>query len=603
VWALGVVLYEMAAGSRPFSGSTGYELSSAILSQPPRALPAGVPPALAAVIERCLAKEPDRRYQRAGDVRSALEAMQQGSAPAAWPPWRAALVAHRWSVLLAVVSSAIIVLAGLDVGGVRSRVLGGGNGSKAIRMAVLPFANLSGDPEQEYLSDGLTQEMIAQLGRLHPETLSVIARTSVMRYKNGTTPVDQIGRELKVDYVLEGSARREGGRVRISAELIHTGDQTQLWADSFEREMSGILALQNDVARRVAESLAVELLSSERTRLAQARAVNPEAYDAALRGRAQVGTLTPAGLDAAERYFELALEKDPGSAIAHAGIADVWASRQQMGITLPGEAGPKARAAALKAIALDDTLAAVHDTLAAILAWTDWDWAGAEREYQRAIEIDRNSVDARRGYSHVLLILGRHDEAMRQIERAVELDPVGAMTLSFYAIALQGTHRYDESIGQARQALRLDPDQPVAQSALMLALHESGRYDEVIKVAKEFYDDWWPDVGQALVRGYADAGYTAAWRRAADVQVSRHGEEPGVSADAASCFMFAGETARALEWLEKAVVQRDPNAPYVDCTPLWDPLRTDPRYQALLRKMNLVPAVPTGTPPPGGAAR
>jgi serine/threonine-protein kinase len=601
IWALGVVLYEMVAGGRPFGGTTGYELSSAILNEAPKALPEGVPAGLAAVIERCLAKAPAQRYQRAGEVRSALEAVASGSEVSAWPGWRSSLRANRWPVVLAAASAALVLVAGLDLGGVRSRLLGGGDG-RSIRMAVLPFANLSGDPEQEYLSDGLTQEMIGQLGRLHPETLSVIARTSVMRYKDGKTPIDQIGRELKVDYVLEGSARREGTRVRVSAELIHTGKQTQLWGDVFEREMSGVLALQRDVAQKVAESLALRLLPAERERLASARPVNPEAYEAVLKGHAQLGALTRESLDAAERYFELALEKDPGSAIAHAGIADVWVCRQQMWITLPREAGPKARAAALEAMALDDSLAAVHETLAALLGWTDWDWAGAEREYRRAIEIEPNSAGARMAYSHALLILRRPDEAMRQIERAVELDPVSEMTLSFYAVVLLCTDRFDDSIAQARQALRLQPAHGVAQNALWLALHASGRYDEVITVKKDFYDDWWPEVGQALVRGYPDAGYAAAWRRAAHVQVSRHDEEPGSAFDAAECFLFAGETARALEWLEKAVVQRDPNAPYVNCLPLWSPLRSDPRFRALLGRMNLQAAAPAGTPPPAGAA-
>ncbi len=244
VWALGVVLYEMAAGRRPFRGDTSYELSSAILSQPPAPLPATVPGPLAAVIERCLGKAPAQRYQRGGEVRAALEAVASGETLPPWPALRAWVVCHRGQTLLTCASALLAVLVGLDVGGVRSRVLGGPGGAQAIRMAVLPFANLSGDPQQDYLSDGLTQEMIAQLGRLHPETLSVIARTSVMRYKKTETPIDQIGKELGVQYVLEGSAQKEGGRVRVSAELIQVKDQAQLWADTFERELSGALALR-----------------------------------------------------------------------------------------------------------------------------------------------------------------------------------------------------------------------------------------------------------------------------------------------------------------------------------------------------------------------
>jgi eukaryotic-like serine/threonine-protein kinase len=597
VWSLGVVLYEMAAGRRPFAGDTGYEVSSAILNQSPKALPAGVPPPLAAIIERCLAKEPSQRYQRTGEVRSALEAMQQGSAPAAWPPWRAALVANRWGVLLAVVSSVIIVLAGLDVGGVRSRLLGTGNGSKAIRLAVLPFANLSGDAEQEYLSDGLTQEMIAQLGRLHPETLSVIARTSVMRYKKSEIPIDQIGRDLNVDYVLEGSAQREGSRVRITAELIRVGNQTQLWADSFEREMSGILALQSDVARKVADSLALKLLPAEQGRIARARTVNPEAYEAYLKGLQHWYKLTSGDLDAAQRYFEVALAKDPNYALAHAGIALVYLGRSQVGLISPAEAAAIGKPAIMKALELDDTIAETHYVLAVFRTWCDWDWVGAEPEFRRAMELNPSFSDAPAYYSHLLMILGRPDEAMSYARRSLELDPFNVLIRVLYAVDLLYVRRYDDAIAQVRTALKTAPDDPMSHGVLWYAFAAKGMHKETLaalRVFLRFYGD--PALEDALDQGYNEAGYRGAMARAAAALIAHFHRSYANPTDIAQLLSEAGEKEKSLDWLEKGYEVRDQSLPYLGI-PIYDSVRSDPRFQALLRKMNL----PVGPPP--GAAR
>jgi serine/threonine-protein kinase len=587
VFSFGVVLYEMLAGQRPFRGATATDTVAAILKEEPPALPASVPPDLVAVIGKCLAKVPEKRYSSGSEVLAALGGVDVEGAAPLWGSLQRSVRRHPWlAAANAVVALAVLALA-LDAGGVRSRLLGRGNGGQAIRMAVLPFANLSGGPEQDYLSDGLTQEMIAQLGRLHPDTLSVIARTSVMRYKKTEAPIDQIGRELGVEYVLEGSAQREGSRVRITAELIRVRGQTQLWADSFEREMSGILALQSDVARNVASALALKLLPAEKTSLANVRSVNAEAYELYLRGLQQRDTLTAAGLDAAQRYFELALAKDTDFALAYAGIANVWACRAQMEITPPREAGPKAKAAALKAMALDDTIAAVHASMGGILAWIDWDWVGAERELRRAIEAGPDTMGARAMYSHVLMIVGRPDEAMPQIERAVELDPFNVLTLSFYTMSLYCERRYDEAIAQARKALSMQPDSGGALSELILALHETKQHDEMIAAAKKLYAGWYPDVGQALERGYAGRDYPGAWRRAAEFEAAKHGGDPGAAYDIAQGALYAGDTARALDWLERACDDRDPNLPYITCEPLWDPVRSDPRFQALLRRMNL----------------
>ena len=328
LWALGVVLYELLAGQRPFQGQTGFELTGAILNQPPLTLPASVPAPLAGVIDRCLAKPPGERYQHAGEVQAALAAVAAGTAVAAWPTWRVMLRRHRGlvaasgSVLLLLLVAAVLV--GLDVGGLRSRLLGGpATATRIVKLVVLPFANVSGDAAQDYLSDGLTTEMIALLGRLHPETLHVIARTSVMQYKKTEKAITQIGSELGgVDYVLEGSAQREAGQIRITAELIKVADQTQLWADRYERELVGILALQNDVAQQVAKALALKLLPAERARLADAKTVDPVVYELCLKGTSHLERLTKADFDTAEQYFQQALAKDPTSAEAHAGMAN-----------------------------------------------------------------------------------------------------------------------------------------------------------------------------------------------------------------------------------------------------------------------------------------
>ena len=600
IWALGIVLYEMASGVRPFKGKTGFELSSAIFSATPEPLPAGpggmLPTQLQMVIDRCLEKDPARRYQSAGEVRAALETAQSATTGTTRSVVLPAMPGRRWLLAAAGLAVVLALLAVLDVGGVRRLLVGGGGGQvRAVRMAVLPFANLSGDPEQEYLSDGFTQEMITQLGRLHPEGLSVIARTSVMRYKKGDTPVDQIGLELGVDYVLEGSTQREEDRVRIAVELIHVGNQTQLWADSYERELSGILAVQSEVAREVADALALELLPAEQARLASTRTVDPEAYEAYLKGSYHWQKVTPEDLDAAQRYFELALEKDPDFAPAYGGLAWVWSGRQQGGITTPSEAGREAKAAASRAIELDDESAEAHEALALVLTWTDWDWAGAETEWQRALEIDPNAANTHAYYAHLLAIVGRTDEALLHSERALELDPFNALFHGLYAIVLDFARRYDDAITAARAAIAIQPNEGVANGALQLAYIAKGLRDEQLahqreRIARD------PGRVAAFEEGLAEGGYDGAQRAIADLLAARYEDSAGVPQHGAIRvylakaialrYLDAGDYDRAIDWLERAYEDRDPNLPYITM-PIWDPLRSDPRFQDLLRRMSL----------------
>jgi TolB-like protein len=512
--------------------------------------------------------------------------------PASGEAFDVRLRAIDWVLIAALLSLAGVIAYGVASGVRQARAPVVASLAPALEgrlaIAVLPFRNVSGDPGQEYFSDGITDEMILQLGRLHPERLAVIARTSAMRYKNADQPVGQIGKELGVGYLLEGSVLREGDRVRINVQLVQASDATQLWADSYERELSSVMEMQRDVAQAVAKSLALRLLPEEQARLARVGKVNPEAYDAYLKGSQYWIRLGRADLDAAEKYFNLALEKDPNFAAAYAGLAMVWSCRKQMAFVDPKEAGPRMAAAARKAIELDDTLPEAHVAMGGLLSWTDWDWAAARREWERAIELNPNYPDPRVFYSHYLLMMGEREESLRQVEKAVAVDPFNVIFKGFYAVVLIDQRRPDDAIEAAKDVLEVMPDNPVALQAAWFAYEMQGAYEEAFGAAKSYFGVLYGvlDSGGGLDRTFATQGYRAAMRQAAELLDAR-GESVYVNpTDVAFAYQSAGDHERAIDWLERAYEARDPNLPYLRWAG-FDALRSNPRFQALVRKMNL----------------
>jgi TolB-like protein len=454
-------------------------------------------------------------------------------------------------------------------------------------IAVLPIENLTGDPGKEWFVDGATDELIGQLSQIG--SLRVISRTSVMKYKALKKPVPEIARELKVKAVVAGTVHRVGDRVRIRVELIEAlPEERNLWTHTYDQAMADVLVMYSEMARTIAGKMQVKLAPQEETRLAGARQVNPEAYEAYLQGQFHYYKLTRLDLDIALQYFESALAKDPNYAQAYAGIAAVWGGRQQQGFVPRSEAAPKAKAAAAKALELDGMLAEVHNILAGIKTWTDWDWQGGEAEYRRTIELNPNLPAPRAGLSHLLNILKRPGEAMPQIQRALELDPLNALNRGFYAMDLMYARRYDDAISVIRDTLKTSPNDPLALSTLRSAYHMKRMYPEALEAWKASYAARGDLAAEeALARGFREGGYPKALQRAAETLAARSRTTYVPSWQIGTLYTRAGKKDEALEWLEKAYQAHDPNMPYISVDPIFDILRDDPRFKDLLRRMNL----------------
>jgi TolB-like protein/Tfp pilus assembly protein PilF len=492
---------------------------------------------------------------------------------------------HAWGVAIC----SVLLAAGIGWALLGDRLLGQSAPGAITSIAVLPLDNLSGDPQQEYFADGITEALIGELGRIN--ALRVMSRSSVMAYKGKKKALDQVARDLNVDALVEGAVVREGSRVQVSVQLIRLRPERQLWAERYDRETSSILVLQVDLARAIANEVRAKLTLPEQALVSKARSVVPEAYEAHLKGRFHWNKASVEGLLKARLQFEEAIRIDPGFAPAHAALADTytWSYRWGAPALPPREAFPKAKAAALKALELDESLAEAHASLAYIKEAYDWDWDGAEHAYRRAIELNPNSPSVRHSYAMYLAIPRRFDEAFAQIRRAEELDPLSRPIKRGKVWLLMFSGKYDRAIAQAQMLLELDRDFPQGHYALAVAYTKNAMYEQAISAHLNPIAQSGPGsrTMALLAHAYGRSGQTGeALKIIAELTERAKGEY--VSAhDMAIAHIGLGNKEEALLWLERAYEERGHLGSLARERHWWDPLRSDARYQDLVRRLRL----------------
>src|SRR5262245_32538306 len=471
IWALGVLLYELASGRLPFPGATRFEVTAAILEKPPEPLPARVPAGLRAVILRCLAKDPAERYQRASEVRAVLEAVASGSFVADRGRW----ISGRQ---LIGVAAAVLVLAAVALT-VRVRTM---PGRDIDSIAVLPFANVGSDPDTEYLSDGVTANVIGSLSTL--PKLKVIAFASVLRYKGKTVGPEEVVRDLGVGATVMGRITRRSDSLSIVAELVDTTDKSRLWGKQYDVKPSEILTVQREISKQISDHIR-HLSGEEASRVTKRYTENAEAYDLYLKGRYYVDKDTLEDYEKGLEFFRRATEKDPDYVPGYVGLALVAAALSADGYVRPSEGYQQMEAAILKAQKLDDTFGEVHWMLGFLKETRDWDWAGAETELQRAITLDSQSSAIHGAYGKLLRARGRWNEAIEQMRLAQSFDPLGLETNKALAYTYHWAHRYDEAITQARKTLEIDPKHWPTHELLADLYAMKGMYKESIGALQE----------------------------------------------------------------------------------------------------------------------
>jgi eukaryotic-like serine/threonine-protein kinase len=562
LYTLGALLFEMTTGRHPFGGDDIVSLLYKIANEPApllRGVRPGLSAELEAVVARCLEKAPLRRFS---DAPALLRALRGDSSDVGRKlPTQALPIADKASES------------------------GAGTGIQSL--VVLPFENRSGDPTQEFFADGMTDALIADLAQI--AALRVISRTSAMRFKGTHPPLSQLARELRVDGVVEGSALRVGDRVRITVQLVDVASDRSVWARSYERGLTDILALQSEVAHAIADEIRVQVTPDERARLRSKGTVNPAAHVAYLQGSFLWNRFTAESVKEAIQRFQEALAIDQNYAAAYAGLADSYVMLANHHIVPPREGYSLGRKAAKQGLSLDESLAELHTSLGWIHRLFDWDWPAAERESLRAVQLNPGYAFGHSRYALLLSGMGRHEEAIAEAERAHELDPLNLLTHTVVGDTLFYARRFERSLAPYRKCLELDPTFAAAHTDLARSLEHVGRADEAIEefVRGTTGPDGLPRPSSGLAILYARSGRLEDARATMEAVQALSQKQFVSPYGIASYYAVIGDNNRALDWLEKAYAERDGTLVWLKVHPRLDGLRGEPRFRDLLARLRL----------------
>jgi serine/threonine protein kinase/Flp pilus assembly protein TadD len=593
LFSLGTVLYEMATGHAAFSGAPETTADAILHREPPSPLLLNpdLPSELGRIVSRALEKKREHRYQSAAEVKADLLRVGVGEGTELTGQLtffrRKPDQLRRWATVLVLgIILAVSIPATLWKTRTRPESATSANPPQVSSIAVLPLENLTGDPSQDYFAEGLTDELITRLAHVH--ALRVISRTSVLQYKGRRMPAPQIGKELNVDAIVEGTVVRSGTRARISSQLIQASTDRHLWADSYEGDLKDILRLQADVAGAIVSQIRINLTPNERNRLTSARQIDPEAYEAYLKGR-WFFSKGLASRRKAEEYFHQAIEKDPMYAEAYYWVSLYYAMQESWDSGDPKESMPKARGAALKALELDDNLAEAHTALANVLYRYDWNWTEAEAEFKRALELNPSSSEAHRQYAIFLKSLRRFDDAIAEGTKGQTLDPVSPHVIGSLGLVFYFAREYDRAIEQARRALELDPNHNAPHELLGYAYGQNGNLPRAVEELEKAIALSGRKVVDLGILGYtyARAGDQGRARRILDELKQSSAHSHVLNYGMAVIHAGLNEPEQALDWLEQGWRDHSFQLANLDVDPVWDSLRSHPRFRELVRRIGL----------------